>query len=68
MLKPDEVTEATADLVKAGMAFTIEMGSDGRTFYIVDSITLSEDDLVLLHRKHAITPQGFRHYLVDRAA
>ena len=68
MSKRDEVSEATAELVKAGMAFMSEVGSDGRTFYIIDSIALSEDDLVFLYRKRALTPQGLRHYLVDRAA
>jgi len=68
MSKRDKVSEATAELVKAGMAFMSEVGSDGRTFYIVDSIALSEDDLVFLYRKRALTPQGLRHYLVDRAA
>jgi hypothetical protein len=62
----NELTAALADLAKADMAFTTDIRSDGKKTYIVDSVVLSEDELVLLHRKGALTQAGIRHYLVDR--
>ena len=50
------------------MAFTSETQRDGKTIYIVDSIGLTEDELILLHHKRALTQDGIRHYLVGRAA
>jgi len=64
----DDLTEAIAQLVKEGMAFTSETQRDGKTIYIVDSIGLTEDELILLYHKRALTPDGIRHYLVGRAA
>ena len=55
-----------ADLVSAEIAFTADVRSGGRKTYVVDSVALSEDELVLLHRKGALTPTGIRHYLVYR--
>jgi hypothetical protein len=39
---------------------------NGKTIYIVDSIGLTEDELILLHKKHALTRDGIRRYLVGR--
>jgi len=64
----DDLTEAIAQLVKEGMAFTSETQRDGKTIYIVDSIGLTEDELILLYHKRALTQDGIRHYLVGRAA
>jgi len=64
----DELARAIAELAKAGMAFTTDTTRDGQKFYIVDSIALTEEELVLLHRNGALTQQGIRHYLVYRAA
>ena len=64
----DDLTDAMAQLVKEGMAFTSETQRDGKTIYIVDSIGLTEDELILLNHKRALTQEGIRHYLVGRAA
>jgi len=64
----DDLINAIAQLVKEGMAFTSETQRDGKTIYVVDSIGLTEDELILLHDKHALTPDGIRRYLVGRAA
>jgi len=68
MSKSDDLIDAMSQLVKEGMAFTSETQCDGNTIYIVDSIGLTEDELILLHHKRALTPDGIRHYLVGRAA
>jgi len=52
---PDELTRATAALAKAGMAFTTDVESDGKKVYIVDSVALAEEELILLHRNAALT-------------
>jgi hypothetical protein len=64
----DELTSALAELAKAGMTFTADVGMDGKQLYIVDSVALSEEELVLLHRNDALTQDGICHYLVSRAA
>jgi hypothetical protein len=66
MSTTNDLTAAMADLVSAEIAFTAGVRSDGRKTYVVDSVALSEDELVLLHRKGALTPTGIRHYLVYR--
>lgn len=63
-----DLTSALAELAKAGMAFTSEVGSNGKAIYIIDTIRLTEDEVDLLHRKGALNPDGIRRYLVDRAA
>ncbi len=68
MFTSDDLTDAIAQLVKEGMAFTSETQRDGKTIYIVDCIGLREDELILLHHKRALTRDGIRHYLVGRAA
>ena len=68
MYTSDDLTDAMAQLVKQGMAFTSETQRDGKTIYIVDSIGLTEDELILLQHKRALTQDGIRHYLVGRAA
>jgi hypothetical protein len=55
MSKTNDLTAAIAELAKAGMAFTTDIRSDGKKTYIVDSVALAEDELVLLHRKGAVT-------------
>jgi hypothetical protein len=62
----DNLTGAITQLVIAGMAFTSEVQRNGKTIYIVDSIGLTEDELILLHKKHALTRDGIRRYLVGR--
>jgi hypothetical protein len=66
MSTTNDLAAAMADLVSAEIAFTVDGRSDGRKTYVVDSVALSEDELVLLHRKGARTPAGIRHYLVYR--
>jgi hypothetical protein len=59
---------ALAELAKAGVAFTSDVDEKGKTIYIIDKIRLTEDEVILLHKNAALTPDGIRHYLVDRAA
>jgi len=66
MWRTDDLTAAIGDLAEAGMAFTTDIRSDGKKTYIVDSVALAEDELVLLHKKGALTQTGIRHYLVYR--
>jgi len=68
MSASEELTSAITQLVKAELAFTSETGRDGEEIYIVDSVALTEHELILLHSKGALTRHGIRHYLVDRAA
>jgi hypothetical protein len=68
MAASDQIISAITQLVIAELAFTTEYGRDGKKIYIVDSVRLTEDDLILLHSKGALTRNGIRHYLVDRAA
>lgn len=67
MSESDNLTAAMTELAKSELAFTNET-RDGKKIYIVDSVTLTEDELILLHEKGALTRDGIRHYLVDRAA
>ena len=64
----DDVIKAITELAKAELVFTSEKTADGRTIYIVDSVVLAEDELILLYKRGALTRNGIRHYLVDRAA
>jgi hypothetical protein len=64
----DELTKALAELAKAGMAFSTETGPKGENVYIIDSVRLNEDELILLYTKRALTRDGIRRYLVDRVA
>jgi hypothetical protein len=68
MSASDDLMGALAQLVKAGMAFTSEVGTDEKNIYIIDSVRLTEDEIILLHKKGALTRDGIRRYLVDRAA
>jgi hypothetical protein len=68
MSESDDLTAAMAELAKSELAFTNENTRDGKSIYIVDSVSLTEDELILLHEKRALTRNGIRHYLVDRAA
>ena len=68
MSTSDDLTSAITQLAKAEFAFTSETGRDGEEIYIVDSVALTEHELILLHSKGALTRDGIRHYLVDRAA
>jgi hypothetical protein len=68
MSTTNDLIAAIADLAKAGMAFTTDIRSDGKKIYVVDFVALAEDELVLLHRKGALTQAGIRHYLVYRRA
>jgi hypothetical protein len=64
----NNLLEALTQLAKAGMAFTNEIEPDGKEMYVVDSIRLTEDELILLNQKGALTRDGIRHHLVNRAA
>jgi hypothetical protein len=64
----DELIKAITQLAIAQLVFTSENRRDGKKIYVVDSIALTEDELILLHKKGALTRDGIRHYLVDRAA
>jgi hypothetical protein len=68
MSASDDVTSAIAELAKAKMAFTSETGPDSKRTYIIDSVRLSEEELILLHSKGALTRDGIRRYFVYRAA
>jgi len=68
MPESDDLTAAMTELAKSELAFTNENTRDGKRSYIVDSVRLTEDELILLHEKRALTRDGIRHYLVDRAA
>jgi len=68
MSESDDLTSAMTQLATSELAFTQENARDGKTIYIVDSVGLTEEELILLHKKHALTRDGIRHYLVDRAA
>ena len=68
MSESDDLTAAMTELAKSELAFTNENTRDGKRIYIVDSVRLTEDELLLLHEKRALTRDGIRHYLVDRAA
>jgi hypothetical protein len=64
----DDLTSALAELAMGGIAFTSEPGPGGTKIYVVDSLRLTEDEIILLKRKGSLTRDGLRHYLVDRAA
>jgi hypothetical protein len=68
MSTSDELMKVITELVKAELAFTSETRADGKTIYVVDSVALTEDELILLHKKGALSRAGIRHYLCDRAA
>jgi hypothetical protein len=68
MSESDDLTAAMTELAKSELAFTNENTRDGKRIYFVDSVRLTEDELILLHEKRALTRDGIRHYLVDRAA
>ena len=57
---------AITQLVKEELAFTTRSGSDGTTIYIIDSVGLTEDELIFLYNKGALNRRGIRHYLCDR--
>ena len=57
---------AIAQLVKEQLAFTTRTGSDGTIIYIIDSVSLTEDQLIFLYNRRALTRNGIRHYLCDR--
>ena len=56
------ITSAIAELAKEGMAFTIDIGVNGKKIYLIDSVALSEDELVFLYDKRALTRAGIRHF------
>jgi hypothetical protein len=64
----DEFAGAIAALAKAGMAFTTNVDSDGKQVYIVDSVALAEEEIILLHRNGALTLDGIHRYRVYRTA
>ena len=66
MSESDDLTAAMTELANSELAFTNDNTRNGKRIYIVDSVSLTEDELILLHEKHALTRDGIRHYLVDR--
>jgi hypothetical protein len=66
MSTTNDLTAALADLAKPELAFTTDIRSDGKTTYVVDSVALAEEELVLLHGRGALTQEGIRHHLVYR--
>ena len=68
MSESDDLTAAMTELAKSELAFANENTRDGKRIHIVDSVRLTEDELILLHEKRALTRDGIRHYLVDHAA
>jgi hypothetical protein len=54
------------ELVKQELAFTTRSRSDGTTIYIIDSVGLTEDELIFLYNNKALNRNGIRHYLCDR--
>ena len=63
-----DITSALTELAKGGIAFTSEIQPNGQKIYIIDRIRLREDELMELQSKGALTRDGIRKYLVDRAA
>jgi hypothetical protein len=57
---------AITQLVTEELAFTTRTGSDGATIYIIDSVGLTEDELIFLYNRGALNRNGIRHYLCDR--
>ena len=47
MSKSDDLTAAMTELAKSELAFTNENTRDGKRIYIVDSVGLTEDELIL---------------------
>ena len=68
MSTSDDLMNALTELAKAGVAFTSETRPDGQTIYIIDMVHLTEEEVIRLHKKHALTLDGIRRYLVDRVA
>jgi hypothetical protein len=68
MAKSNDLTSALAELAKAGIAFTSDIDQDGKRIYIIDSIRLTEEEITLLQSKGALSRDGIRRFLVDRAA
>ena len=67
MSESNDLTAAMTELANSELAFTNDSTRNGKRIYIVDSVSLTEDELILLHQKRALTQDRIRHYLVDRA-
>jgi hypothetical protein len=68
MVEGNDLTMALAELAKAGIAFTSELDQDGNRIYIIDSIRLTEDEIIVLKQRGGLSRDGIRRYLVNRAA
>ncbi len=68
MSAPDTLMRAITQLVKEELAFTNKLRSDGMTIYIIDSVGLTEDELIFLYNRGALNRNGIRHYLCDRTS
>jgi hypothetical protein len=66
MSAPHTLMRAITQLVKEELAFTTKSRSDGMTIYIIDSVGLTEDELIFLYNRGALNRNGIRHYLCDR--
>ena len=68
MAETYDLTNALAELAKAGIAFTSELDQDSKRIYVIDSIRLTEDEILILQKRAGLSRDGIRRYLVDRAA
>ena len=67
MSTSNTLMRAITQLVKEELAFTTRRGSDGTTtIYIIDSVGLTEGELIFLYNRKALNRNGIRHYLCDR--
>jgi hypothetical protein len=63
-----DLNGALAELAIEGVAFTSETAPGGGTIHLIDQIRLREDEVLALKNRGALTRNGIRQYLVDRAA
>ena len=66
MSESNILLRAITQLVTGQLAFTTRTGSNGATIYMIDSIGLTEDELIFLYNRGALNRNGIRHYLCDR--
>src|SRR5207244_3396359 len=61
-----ELSVALSELVRQGVSFTSERRPDGHTDYMIDRVTLKDEEVMRLARQGALTRDGIRNYLVSR--
>jgi hypothetical protein len=57
---------ALSELAMKGISFTTEPRADGGMDYIIDRVTLRDDEVTQLAHKGALTLDGIRNYLINR--